>query len=79
MNEQRADLDEQKRQLRKRMLAARRALSSEERAAYSATITERLLSHRALTEAKTIFAYAATEDEVQTEALLSGAEGKSDV
>ena len=71
MNEQRADLDEQKRQLRKRMLAARRALSSEERATYSATITERLLSHRALTEAKTIFAYAATEDEVQTEALLS--------
>ena len=71
MNEQRADLDGQKRALRKRMLAARRALSADERAAYSSTITEQLLSHQALTEAKTIFAYAATEDEVQTETLLS--------
>ena len=53
------------------MLAARRALSADERAAYSSTITEQLLSHQALTEAKTIFAYAATEDEVQTETLLS--------
>ncbi|MBO4853189.1 MAG: 5-formyltetrahydrofolate cyclo-ligase, partial [Schwartzia sp.] len=65
------DLDGQKRALRKRMLTARRALSADERAAYSSTITERLLSHQALTEAKTIFAYAATEDEVQTETLLS--------
>ena len=71
MNEQHADLDGQKRALRKRMLTVRRALSVDERAAYSSTITERLLSHQALTRAKTIFAYAAMEDEVQTDMLLS--------
>ena len=62
----------QKRELRKRMLAARRALSKEERASYSAEITEKLLSHAAVTRARTIFAYAAMPDEVQTESLLSG-------
>lgn len=71
MNEQHADLDGQKRALRKRMLTVRRALSVDERAAYSSTITERLLSHQALTRAKTIFAYAAMKDEVQTDMLLS--------
>ena len=67
-----SELAGQKRELRKRMLAARRALSEEERAAYSAEITEKLLSHSAVTRAQTIFAYAAMSDEVQTESLLSG-------
>ncbi len=61
-----------KRELRKQMLAARRALTKEERLAYSVAITERILSHEALIQARTVFAYAAMEDEVQTEALLSG-------
>ena len=67
-----SELAGQKRELRKRMLAARRALSKEERASYSAEITEKLLSHAAVTRAQTIFAYAAMSDEVQTESLLSG-------
>ena len=67
-----SELAGQKRELRKRMLAARRALSEEERAAYSAEITGKLLFHSAVTQAQTIFAYAATPDEVQTEPLLSG-------
>ncbi len=67
-----SELAGQKRALRKRMLAARRALSKEERAAYSAEITGKLISHAAVTRAQTIFAYAAMSDEVQTESLLSG-------
>jgi 5-formyltetrahydrofolate cyclo-ligase len=67
-----SELAGQKRELRKRMLAARRALSEEERAAYSAEITGKLISHAAVTRAQTIFAYAAMPDEVQTESLLSG-------
>ncbi len=67
-----SELAGQKRELRKRMLAARRALSEEERAAYSAEITGKLISHAAVTRAQTIFAYAAMSDEVQTESLLSG-------
>lgn len=67
-----SELAGQKRELRKRMLAARRALSKEERVSYSAEITEKLLSHAAVTRARTIFAYAAMPDEVQTESLLSG-------
>ena len=70
MNEA-ADFAGQKRELRKRMLAARRSLSAETRAAYSEKITENLLSQQALAQAKTIFAYAATPDEVQTKTLLS--------
>ena len=70
MNEA-ADSAGQKRELRKRMLAARRSLSAETRAAYSEKITENLLSQQALAQAKTIFAYAATPDEVQTKTLLS--------
>ena len=66
-----SELAGQKRELRKRMLAARRALSEEERAAYSAEITGKLLSHSAVTQTQTIFAYAAMPDEVQTDALLS--------
>ncbi len=67
-----SELAGKKRELRKRMLAARRALSEEERAAYSAEITEKLLSHPAVTQAQTIFAYASMSDEVQTGSLLSG-------
>ena len=67
-----SELAGQKRELRKRILAARRALSKEERAAYSAEITRKLISHEAVTRAQTIFAYAAMSDEVQTESLLSG-------
>jgi 5-formyltetrahydrofolate cyclo-ligase len=54
------------------MLAARRALSKEELAAYSDEITKILLSHSAVTQAQTIFAYAAMPDEVQTRSLLTG-------
>ncbi|MBR1552775.1 MAG: 5-formyltetrahydrofolate cyclo-ligase [Schwartzia sp.] len=62
---------DEKRELRKQMLAARRALSEEQRGAYSVAITEKLLAHPAVARAQTIFAYAAMPDEVQTEPLLS--------
>ena len=71
MNENDAGNAALKRELRKRSLAFRRALSAEERASYSAAIMGRLLSLKAVKQARTIFAYAAMEDEVQTEALIS--------
>ena len=72
MKKKNDEADVLKRDLRKRMLAARRALTKQECAAYSAAITERILSHEALKQAGAVFAYAAMEDEVQTETLLSG-------
>ena len=65
------DIDGDKRDLRRRMLACRRALSVEERASRSAVITEKLLSLDAVQKARTVFAYAAMEDEVQTEPLIA--------
>ena len=64
-------IDGDKRDLRRRMLACRRALSVEERASRSAAITEKLLSLEAVQKARTVFAYAAMEDEVQMEPLLA--------
>lgn len=60
-----------KRELRIRMLITRRALSDEARGEYSAAIVEKLFSHEVLSRSRTVFAYAAMEDEVQTEALIS--------
>jgi 5-formyltetrahydrofolate cyclo-ligase len=70
MNESGA-IDGDKRDLRRRMLACRRALSVEERASRSAAITEKLLSLEAVQKARTVFAYAAMDDEVQTEPLIA--------
>ena len=64
-------IDGDKRDLRRRMLACRRALSVEERASRSAAITEKLLSLDAVQKARTVFAYAAMKDEVQTEPLIA--------
>ena len=64
-------IDGDKRDLRRRMLACRRALSVEERTSRSAAITEKLLSLEAVQKARTVFAYAAMEDEVQTEPLIA--------
>ena len=64
-------IDGDKRDLRRRMLACRRALSVEERALGSAAITEKLLSLEAVQKARTVFAYAAMKDEVQTEPLIA--------
>jgi 5-formyltetrahydrofolate cyclo-ligase len=64
-------IDGDKRDLRRRMLACRRALSVEERLSRSAAITEKLLSLEAVQKARTVFAYAAMEDEVQTEPLIA--------
>lgn len=64
-------IDGDKRDLRRRMLACRRALSVEERESRSAAITEKLLSLEAVQKARTVFAYAAMEDEVQTEPLIA--------
>ena len=63
--------DGQKRDLRRRMLIIRRALSEKERNVYSAEITEKLLSHPSVKQAQTLFAYAAMKDEVQTEGLIA--------
>ena len=64
-------IDGDKRDLRRRMLACRRELSVEERESRSAAITEKLLSLEAVQKARTVFAYAAMEDEVQTEPLIA--------
>ena len=64
-------IDGDKRDLRRRMLACRRALSVEERSSRSAAITEKLLSLEAVQKARTVFAYAALKDEVQTEPLIA--------
>ena len=64
-------IDGEKRDLRRRMLACRRTLSVEERASRSAAITEKLLSLDAVQKARTVFADAAMEDEVQTEPLIA--------
>ena len=64
-------IDGDKRDIRRRMLACRRALSVEERASKSAVITEKLLSFEAVQKAWTVFAYAAMKDEVQTEPLIA--------
>lgn len=71
MSEHDAEIAALKRELRKRSLAFRRALVAEERASYSTAITERILALEAVKQVRTIFAYAAMEDEVQTEALIS--------
>lgn len=71
MSEHDAEIAALKRELRKRSLAFRRALAAEERASYSAAITERILALEAVKQVRTIFAYAAMEDEVQTAALIS--------
>ena len=68
---ERVDFDGEKRALRKKMLVVRRALSSEERRAFSETIVRRLISHEDVIKARSVFAYASMEDEVQTETLLS--------
>lgn len=67
-----------KRALRKRMLAARRGLSDEERALFGRQIAARLLTLPELRGARCVFAYAAMPDEVQTTELLARflAEGK---
>lgn len=54
---------------KKRALAARRALSAEERAARSAAICERLLTLPELREAGTILSYRAMPDEADPAAL----------
>ena len=54
---------------RKQAIAARRALSAEEREAYSAAICERLLALPELRAARTILSYRALPDEVDPAAL----------
>ncbi len=71
--------DSEKKTLRKRMLTVRRSLSAEERESFSVSIAEKLKLHTPFSKAKSVFAYAAMEDEVQTEAVLKSllAEGKT--
>lgn len=61
----------EKKALRRRMLAARRALSEEARTLLSSKIAVHLLSLPELRNARCVFAYAAMPDEVQTAGLLA--------
>ena len=63
-------LSASKKELRRRMLAARRQLSAAERAQYSARIQEQLLARPEYQRAGCIFCYASMSDEVQTLELL---------
>ena len=71
MKKPEAELWEAKKELRRRMLAARRALSESERASCSRQIAVRLLSLPEVRDAHCVFAYAAMPDEVRTEELLT--------
>jgi 5-formyltetrahydrofolate cyclo-ligase len=60
----------EKHEWRKYFLAARRALSAFQRASFSSAIHRRVLSHPAWQRARTVGAYIALPDEVQTHSLL---------
>ncbi len=59
-----------KKELRRRMLTARRQLSASERDQYSEQIVQRLTVRIEYQEAACVFCYAAMTDEVQTQAFL---------
>ena len=61
-----------KKAMRKAGLAARRALTATERQEKSQSIQERMLNSPVLRQAKNIFCYVSSEDEVHTEKLLNG-------
>lgn len=61
-----------KKAMRKVGLAARRALTTAERQEKSQSIQEKLLNSPVLMQAKNIFCYVSSEDEVHTEKLLQG-------
>ena len=59
-----------KKELRRRMLTARRQLSAAERDQYSGQIVHRLTARTEYQKAACVFCYAAMTDEVQTQAIL---------
>ena len=63
----------EKTEIRKKVLAMRRALSSEENFLKSSAITERLLLSPLWQEAKTVLAYVSKPDEVNTWMLIEAA------
>ncbi len=65
-----AEYSDRKRSIRKKILMARRSLSPYERKQYSDIIMSKVLAFAPIIAADSIFAYAAMEDEVQTQELL---------
>jgi 5-formyltetrahydrofolate cyclo-ligase len=63
-------LDQRKQDLRRAALAARRAMTNDERAAASAAIAERLLVLPELADARTVLLHAALRDEVDLGATV---------
>ena len=59
-----------KKEMRRRMLTARRQLSAAERDQYSGQIVQRLTARTEYQKAACVFCYAAMTDEVQTQAIL---------
>lgn len=62
-----------KKEFRSRMKCARAALSASERAAQNQAIAERVLAEPAYRNAKTVFCYCSTGDEIDTYAILRDA------
>lgn len=64
---------EEKQALRRQMRARRAALSLAERAAQADQIAQRVLANPAYRAAETIFCYCATQEEIDTRAILTDA------
>jgi 5-formyltetrahydrofolate cyclo-ligase len=71
--ERRHAMVEAKRALRKRMLAARDAVSAEQRATWSARICERAIELPAYQSARVIHCFVSIQSEVETRALITHA------
>lgn len=72
-------MKEEKKQMRRQGLAARRALTMEQRQEQSDAIAIKLLQTEAFQKAQTIFAYVSVEEEVHTDVILAAslAQGKT--
>lgn len=60
-----------KRRVRKEVLSARRAMSSEQREQENRNITDKVLSSAEFAKAETVFCYVSLDDEVNTYSILS--------
>lgn len=71
--EDRPDITQQKRIIRKQVLAVRGSISARDREQYDAAIRGHVLTHLVYSEAQVILAYASYQSEVDTAALIERA------
>ena len=73
MVEERSDITQQKRIIRKQVLAVRGGISAGDREQYDEAIREHVLTYSVYGEARVILAYASYQSEVDTTALIKRA------